>query len=144
MKAFIGGILGGLLGSIGVAFAAIYIGYNPANGVNAIPGQWTDPTALQAITSDNGCTFDTQHGGTNIGSMISRTSGTCHLTFVDNTSAQASAAGITGYTCIVIDEDAASYLTPFKQTANDGTGCTVSGSTASGDHLTFIMIGYGN
>lgn len=142
MKTFFGGILGGLLAVTMAASAAIYYGYNPNTGVNAIAGIWIDPTAPQAITSDNSCSFDTQHGGTNVGSLIARTNGTCHLTFTDPVGA--ATAGITGYTCLVIDADAPTYLAPFKQTANSATGCTVSGSTATGDHLTFIMIGYTN
>jgi len=144
MKNFLLGILGGFCAIVLMGAVSVYIGYNPNTGLNMIPGQWIDPTGPEVISSDDSCTWDTQHGGTNIGSFIARSNGTCHFTFTDNTAAAASAAGIAGYTCIVIDTDAASYLTPFKQTSNTATGCTVSGSTASGDHITYIMLGYAN
>lgn len=142
MKNFLSALLGGLVAVCLMAASNLYYGFNPSTGNNVIPGQWIDGGPPEIITSDNGCTFDTQHGGTNVGSFISRTSGPCHLTFSDASGSQSS--GITGFTCIVIDMDAATYLAPFKQTANSANGCTVQGSTSTGDHLTFIMIGYSN
>ncbi len=151
MKRFLLGICGGILGGIlavgGLVYANNnhYVGFNDKTGINMIPGQWVDGvTAPEAIVI-SGCSIDTQHGGTNVGSIHISSGGNCTLTVTDNTAAAASAAGIVGYTCTFFDiTTSASYLPVFKETANSSTGCTVTGSAATGDTIIYVMFGYGD
>jgi len=148
MKNLLSGFLGGILGAVLIAGGFVYannnhyVGFNPASGVNNIPGQWTDSvTAPQTITA-SGCTIGTQHGGTNVGQFIIASGGTCTITMTDVVVGDTT--GILGYTCALVDTDAPSYLVAFKQTANTATGCTITGSASTGDHITYLMFGYGD
>jgi hypothetical protein len=106
-----------------------------------IPGQWVDGVTSPQLITGSGCTVGTQHGGTNIGQFVVASGGTCTFVLTDDGPA-VSGAGIVGYTCILVDTDAPSYLTAFKQVTNSATGCTVAGSASTGDHITFLMLGY--
>ncbi len=151
MKAFLAGLLGGLLAVCGVAFALNnhYVGFNPNNQVNTIPGQWVDAaTPPQGLVTEGGawaCTFTNQHGGTNAGSFqiagVTGGSG-CGVVLTDGAVAGQQATGIVGYTCFVIDETAQNI---FWQSANTATSCTVEFSGAqANDTVIYIMIGYGD
>jgi hypothetical protein len=154
MKNLLSGFLGGILGAILIAGGFVYasnnhyVGFNPATGVNNIPGQWTDSvTAPQALTI-SGCSLATpvgQHGGTNVGELLiaSGGGGNCTITLAD--AVVGDGTGIIGYTCIIFDiTSQQSYLPTFKQTASTPTSCTVTGAAANGDILVYLMFAFGD
>ena len=154
MKRFLlgifGGILGGLLavGSLTWANNNHYVGYNPATGVNALPGQWTDNVTAPQTVTISGCSLATpvgQHGGTNVGELIIASSGggNCTITLTD--AVVGDGTGIVGYSCTVFDVTSqTAYLPTFKQTASTSTSCTVAGAAANGDTLVYLMFGFGD
>jgi len=82
----------------------------------------------------SGCTYSSQAGGTWGGKFTSGTSGTCTVTITPGTTAP------NGWVCQAND-----ITTPagtIKQTATETTYCTVSGTTASGDVITWSAIAF--
>lgn len=132
MKAFWLGLLGGLCGFVAMALADQYIGWNQNTNLNTIPGNWVSAGPVQAMS---GCSVSAVKGGTAAGQFTSGTTGTCTVTFTDSPAPN-------GYTCVVADMSAPTYAVLMRQTATSTTGCTVSGTTTSGDQMVFIMIGY--
>lgn len=121
------------LGTLAIAQTALYYGFNPTTGQDVLRGALVDGSPTQPIT---GCSATSIVGGSNAGSFISGVTGTCTATLTDAQPAPH------GFTCFVVDGQAPTYAAVMRQTATSTTGCTVSGTTTSGDKLVFLMIGY--
>lgn len=88
------------------------------------------------FTTNAGCSETSLVGGGSAGKFTSGTTGTCTvvITFGD------SATSTTGWTCNA--HNTTTTANPINQTASSTTSCTISGTTVSGDVITFDATGW--
>jgi hypothetical protein len=120
----------------------------PYNSVTTITAEAILNTGLSSLTgimagqgtkfTASGCSNSTTVGGATAGSFSSGTTGTCTVTITMN-----GATGLlsnNGWVCTAFD-----ITTPadtIKQSGSTTAGCTITGTTASGDTIVFSAIGY--
>jgi hypothetical protein len=108
----------------------------PATGAGAkIAGPLIAGQLISAGTqSVSGCNLSAAVGGSGAGSFKSGTSGTCTVTIRPGITAP------NGFTCQATDLTTGGAT--MKQTAYSSTTCTISGTTASADLITWSAIGF--
>lgn len=85
----------------------------------------------------SGCSLSATVGGSSAGQFTSGTTGACTVTITLNGATASTAPN--GWSCWVSDETTGNLM---RQTASTATTATVSGTTVSGDVITFGCVGY--
>ena len=86
----------------------------------------------------SGCSAGTTVGGPSSGSFVSGTTGTCTVVITINGATGMTAAN--GWACHAADLTTPANL--ISQSASTTTTCTVTGTTNSGDTITFLAMGF--